>query len=362
MRTFVEELKTHWLARHPLVDVRAPVEYQDGHIPGAVNLPLLFDTERQQVGTVYKQQGPEAAIRLGTQLISGETKAQRVSEWKNFFSRHPQALLYCFRGGLRSQTVQAWLREEGVNVTLLEGGYKAARQFFLRELEAFSEAGFLLVSGPTGSGKTHLLKEVADFFPAVDLEGLAAHKGSAFGFEEEPQPSQADFENRMVQKFMSLDLARPVLLEDESRLIGRRVLPEKLFLKMRTSPVLWVDESLAQRVENIFQDYIVNTAITGSSETKAKDLFQRYEQSLQAISPKLGGLRSSEILKNLQQAQQETMEGRGLEAHRVWIEQLLINYYDPLYLGSLERRQPVIQFRGTRAEIKQYLKHDFLKN
>ncbi len=352
------DLLPFFKGKSPLLDVRAPVEFLAGHIPGAVNLPILNDDERAQVGTLYKQKGQEAAIQLGEKLVSGSVKDQRVRVWKDFFAKNPRSLVYCFRGGLRSRTAQAWLAESGVEVPRLEGGYKAARQMFLATFQkAVDERPFLLISGPTGGGKSHLLRTAQNFMSAIDLEKRAQHRGSAFGFESEPQPQQAQFENLLAQDFLRISETgaaskeTPLLFEDESRLIGQNVIPESLFVKMRASPIVWVDEPLDQRVENIFADYITNTAIGQGDESQGLALFQRYEKSLLSIQRRLGGLKTQELMADLQFSHADYLEKKNLDSNRIWIKKLLVDYYDPLYLNSLEKRNPQILFKGTSKEI-----------
>ena len=209
----------------PMMDMRAPGGAAHGAFPAALSLPLMSDAERAQVGNRYKQQGQDAAIKLGHQLVSGEFKsAQRLAQWGAFARQHPQGYLYCFRGGFALETVQRWLREEGIDYPLVVGGYKAMRRFLLEELaRSLASASFVLVSGKTGTGKTrgsssHLAR-------AVDLEGLANHRGSSFGQMPTPQPSQIDFENGLSIALLRL-LANgggPIFLEDEGRLIRQRV-------------------------------------------------------------------------------------------------------------------------------------------
>ena len=290
-----------------------------------------------------------------------------MAGWKDFFQKHPEALVYCFRGGLRSRTAQTWLQEAGIQIPRLEGGYKAARQMFLGTIQqTVEQCSLLLISGPTGGGKSHLLRAANYFLPAVDLEFMARHRGSAFGFESEPQPPQVQFENLLAQDFLRLRecglaegsafLKKPLLLEDESRLIGQNVIPESLFEKMRASPIVWVDEPLEKRVENIFSDYISNTAIGQGSEPHALALFQRYEKSLQSIQRRLGGLRTQELMSDLQLAKTHYLEKKDLEPNHTWIEKLLVYYYDPLYLGSLEKRNPPVVFRGSSEEVLSFFR------
>jgi tRNA 2-selenouridine synthase len=347
-----------FLQRTPLIDVRAPVEFHQGSLPGAVNLPLMDDVERAAVGATYKQSGQEAAIRLGHELVSGGTRETRLRAWLAEIQRHPETVLYCFRGGLRSQITQRWLRERGVERPLIVGGYKKVRQYLREQIEQLSQKKeFVMLSGPTGSAKTHILSQAALFYPAVDLEALAHHRGSAFGAREIPQPSQIDFENRLAAELLRLESSSAKwLFEDESRLIGRCVLPDPFFKRMRVSDVIFVEESFDQRVENIFLDYIVNTPLGKKDEVAALALFAKYRRSTETISRKLGGVRTQEVLQDLALAEQDFREGRGLEANKSWIAKLLHYYYDPLYLGSLERRAPKILFKGKSAEILDMLK------
>ena len=169
-----EDLRGLLVGDTPSIDVRAPVEFLQGHLPGAVNLPILNDEERAQVGLMYKEEGSAAAEALGHRLISGEVKAQRVSAWISFLEKNPSAFIYCFRGGLRSKISQAWTLEAGIDRPRLEGGFKKARNFFISEIDNFAEKNeFLVLTGPTGSGKTQFLNEVENFFPVLELESLA---------------------------------------------------------------------------------------------------------------------------------------------------------------------------------------------
>jgi len=345
----------------PLIDVRAPVEFAQGSLPGAVNLPIMNDDERAQVGTTYKQEGREKAIELGHELVSGDIKEARMLAWQERIRLHPETVIYCFRGGLRSQITQRWLHEAGIDRPLIVGGYKKARGFLLNEIERFSQNNsFLMLSGPTGSAKTQILRRVSDFFPALDLEEAARHRGSAFGAWDRPQPSQTDFENHLATGLLQLRERFPEgtpLFEDESRMIGQRTLPESFFLTMRVSPVLYVDESFEQRVENIFQDYVLGTALAKDSEEAALKVFAQYRGAMQAISRKLGGLRTQEVLNDLAFSQENYLAGRGLEANKEWIRKLLHYYYDPLYMKSLEKRQPKVLHRGPSTEILAYLRN-----
>ena len=351
----------NWSINRPaFLDVRAPVEFSQGHLPGAFNLPLLNDEERALVGTCYKQKGQASAIELGHQLVSGDIRLQRIESWKNAVKKNPQIILYCFRGGLRSRTTQEWLSSLGIEIVRLEGGYKEARSQILKNLEELSlKENLILISGPTGSGKTHFLKKLKNQWPQVDLEERAKHKGSAFGRLKIPQPNQALFENLLVfdwldqkNKFNQFQL--PLALEDESRLIGRVAVPDNLFSKMRQSPVIWLEVDIEDRVSQIFYDYIENSEIvTSMDEKKGLQIYQDFKKSLQDIQKRLGGARTSEILNDIETSEKQWLQSKTsiqkleLESNRVWIKKLLSYYYDPMYLGSLEKRSPSVYFRGS---------------
>ncbi len=340
-----------------LIDVRAPLKFAQGHLPGAINLPILNDSERALIGTVYKKQGRDAAVKLGYNLVSGETKNARLQSWIHFISENPEAIIYCFRGGLRSQIAQKWIFEAGIDRPLIQGGYKRVRNFFIEELQGRSNAISLLVlSGPTGSGKTSLLHHVNSFFQTIDLEYLACHRGSAFGANTTEQPSQINFENALAVSLLRIENAhRQILVEDESRLIGKRAIPRPFFEKIRSSPVIWIEENFEDRINHIFNDYVFE-AISGKNTFTAKEIFSRFKASIQSISKKLGGLRTQELSSLIEKAESEFLATKDLNLNKIWIEKILAYYYDPLYLSSLQRRQVKIVFKGSRKECYKYLK------
>jgi tRNA 2-selenouridine synthase len=259
----------------------------------------------------------------------------------------------CYRGGLRSKISQAWLKEAGFECPRISGGYKAFRQYLMNELLRLSSHPMLVISGNTGSGKTLLLHETEKFRPTVNLERLARHRGSAFGASEEPQPSQSNYENQLTADLLKQENRKenlPLIIEDESRMIGSCVQPDKFFSALRQSEIILLNESLESRVETIFHEYILNIPIAKRSEA-----FLRYLKSIQIISKKLGGLRVQEVMNDLSCACVQSVEGE-LNKHKLWIEKLLVWYYDPLYLQSLTKRKPSVIFRGSRSEALEYLK------
>ena len=182
----------------PLIDTRSPVEFAKGSLPTAINLPLMMNDEREAVGTCYKEHGQDAALRLGHELVSEDRKSQRVMAWQTFALEHPEGALFCFRGGMRSESAQSWLQDAGVDYPRIKGGYKAMRRWLTDSTDQLVEkTPLLLLGGPTGAAKTRILNEGNRGAPipgSVDLEGLANHRGSAFGRRVTEQPTQIAFE------------------------------------------------------------------------------------------------------------------------------------------------------------------------
>ncbi len=328
MNITTSDFESLFLSGIQLLDVRAPVEFQAGAVPDAINLPLLDNHERHQVGLTYKLQGQNAAIELGHKLVGGNVKSERIKCWIEAAKVTQSTVIYCFRGGLRSRTVQSWLKENGVDLPIVEGGYKALRRYLTDQIgKCVQKIAFEVVSGPTGSGKTTYLKNSGQ--PYLDLEALANHRGSAFGGYETPQPTQVNFENALAVEMIRLArLNETVLIENESRLVGKRTIPAALFEKMKISPKRHLNVELEKRVENIFKDYILDSALGQKNDPRR---FLEFRISVEAISRRLGGLRAQEILEDLSFSQAEFLSGRGLDSNRVWIRKLLLWYYDPLY-------------------------------
>jgi tRNA 2-selenouridine synthase len=324
------------LANTPLIDVRAPIEFTTGALPGATNLPLMNNLERHEVGIMYKAHGQEAAIRLGHQLVSGKVKEVRIQSWLDFAKSHPNAIIYCFRGGLRSRTTQQWLSEAGLNLPVIEGGYKAVRRFLIDSIdEILPHLKFQIVGGPTGSGKTSYIQKQNHF---IDLEKIANHRGSAFGgFADSLQPSQVNFENLLALEILRLkQITAPIYVESESRMIGRCALPENFYKKMLESPRQDLDMSVEERVENIFREYILESPL---GLKKDADHFKNLENSLRGISRKLGGVRYQELLNDLNVSRSQFSETGSLDSNKIWIQKLLLWYYDPLYQNAKTRFQ-----------------------
>lgn len=343
----------------PMMDVRAPVEFARGAFPSAENHPLLDDRQRELVGTEYKRSGQQAAIELGWKLASAEVRAQRLASWSDFARRHPEGCLYCFRGGLRSGTAQQLLRAEGIHYPLVEGGYKAMRNFLLAELEQnCARLPLVVIAGRTGSGKTELIRRAGR---ALDLEGIARHRGSSFGRTGQPQPAQIDFENRVSIDLLKLAQSPgPVFVEDESRLIGRSALPPALQEAMKLAPRVQVEEPLEARAQRIVRDY-VNEALprfTDPEGDAVQALGGELRESLARIQKRLGGLRYRQLDEQLQSANRELARSGSSEAYTPVVAALLREYYDGMYDYQLQKREGKVLFRGSNREVAQWLASD----
>jgi len=240
-----------------IIDARSPAEYAEDHLPGAISLPVLDDAERAGVGTMYKQASPFAARRLGAALVARNI-ARHLLEALARFPREWRPLVYCWRGGKRSAAFVHVLREVGWNAHALEGGYKAYRRFVVDELARLpDEFGFRVIHGATGSGKSRLLRALAQAGAQVlDLEALAAHRGSVLGdLPGRPQPSQKAFETLLRARLAGLEPSRPVYVEGESRKIGQLQVPEPLIERMRASECLLLEADAATRVALLMEEY-----------------------------------------------------------------------------------------------------------
>ncbi len=353
-----------FLEDRPLIDTRAPIEFQRGSFPSAVNIPLMTDDEREQVGICYKEQGEQAAVALGHELVSDTTKEERIAAWIEQVKRQENAALFCFRGGLRSQTVQSWLATSGYQVPVVNGGYKALRSYLLASLEeCVCQLNLIVIGGRTGVAKTALLNQAYDTLscPVVDLEGLAHHRGSAFGKRAESQPTQINFENHIAIELLKLRASghQQMIMEDESRLIGRCALPLTLQEKLREAPLVILEASLEHRVHHSWENYILSNyreqvALCNSDEVAFTAFADSLKLSLGNIRKRLGGARHQELAKVLEAALLAHQHGDP-EPHKQWIEVLLRDYYDPMYDYQLKSKQRHVVFRGNFTEVLEFL-------
>jgi tRNA 2-selenouridine synthase len=301
---------------HPILDVRSPGEYKHAHIPGAYGLPLFTDEERKVVGTAYKQESREKAIKIGLSYF-GNKMVNMVEEVEKLIADRNEAenthsktvLVHCWRGGMRSAGV-AWLLDlYGFTVYTLSGGYKAYRNRVLKQFEHTYNISVL--GGYTGSGKTRLLQQLASQGEnIIDLEKIAGHKGSAFGnLEWQPQPGQEMFENELAK---ALDAAGSgtIWVEDESQRIGLVNIPGAFMRTLRESKIVFIDIPFEERLEYILADY-------GNCSHES------LEQAIVRIKKRLGGLNTKNAIEHLQ--------GNNLrDCFRI-----LLSYYDKLYKKAL---------------------------
>ncbi len=341
-----------------LLDVRAPVEYLAGAVPGADNIPLLDDVQRHQVGLVYQQQGQAAAIQLGLKLIDEPTKQQRIDHWQVHAAQYPGGALYCFRGGLRSRVSQQWLYEAtGIRYPRLAGGYKALRRYLLHQSEHDAERMRpVVIAGQTGVGKTRLIRSLA---PHLDLEGLAHHRGSAFGRYATAQPTQIDFENRLFYVLHQLTQAGQAYFvsEDESRQIGSRHIPQPVYAALSQAPVVVLQADYEQRVARIYQEYVHDSLSDYQQVLGIEVGFQAWSDCLQGsllrIQKRLGGVNYRKINQLLQTAL--VQHAQDPMQHQAWIRALLTDYYDRMYHYQLTRKQHRIVYRGNDTDVCDYL-------
>jgi tRNA 2-selenouridine synthase len=331
----------------PLIDLRSPGEFAHGAVPSAVNLPLLTDAERAAVGTTYRHAGQAAAIALGESLVSEEVRRERLASWLRFVDATPGAMLYCWRGGLRSERVQSWLADAGRVVPRIAGGFKALRRTCIEAIErAAAGTPLLVLGGRTGSGKTALLRE---FEAAIDLEHLANHRGSAFGATLRPQPTPVAFENALAVELLRRSRAPCVLIEDESRTIGHLGLPQSLFAAMQRAPLVVLEVTLAERARRIAQEYVCEPLAQGVGRDALRE---RYLAASDRIRRRLGGDRHVVIRAAIDAA----FASGSSDAHVDWIALLLEWYYDPMYEYQLERKHARVVFRGAWSDVRDALR------
>ncbi|MCJ7765073.1 MAG: tRNA 2-selenouridine(34) synthase MnmH [Thiovulaceae bacterium] len=346
------------LNRTPLIDVRAPVEFDNGAFPNAVNLPLMNDEERRLVGICYKKAGNEEAVKLGHKLVSGRIKEERIGAWSDFIASHPDALLYCFRGGDRSKISQEWLSDAGTKIVRLKGGYKAFRNYLITELEQ-SPLHFkpIILGGRTGSGKTILLKKVQN---SIDLEGLANHRGSSFGRKITPQPRQIDFENDLAYDLIQkLERGfKHLVFEDEGKNIGTVYMPKAFAGYLAEGPLVILETPTKERVEITFDEYVVQ-AQKMYENAGYDDALKAWKDDIQSamkrIERRLGSQRHKELSDIFENALSEQMKSGSLDAYKEWVEYLLREYYDPMYDYQIQKRAGQVAFRGSGEEVLAYL-------
>jgi tRNA 2-selenouridine synthase len=297
-------------ASYPVLDVRSPGEYNHAHIPGAHSFPLFDDEERKVVGTAYKQQSREDAIKIGLDYF-GVKMRRMVEEAAQIATDNKTLLVHCWRGGMRSAGVAWLLNLYGFKVYTLAGGYKAYRNWALTQFN--KQYAFHIIGGYTGSGKTEVLQRMGDNI--IDLEGIAVHRGSAFGaIEGIPQPSQEMFENKLALA-LAAQHNQTIWLEDESQRIGLVNIPHPIWQQMRASQVFFLDIPFEERLNHIVKGY-------------GKKDKEKLVNSIIRIKKRLGGLETKTAINCL------------VEDDIVGCFAVLLKYYDKQYIKGLNERTP----------------------
>ncbi|MDF2612968.1 MAG: selU [Clostridia bacterium] len=344
----------------PLIDVRAPIEFEKGSFKNAVNLPLMNDEERRLVGICYKEKGNEEAVKLGHHLVSGEIRQARIDAWLNHLREYPDSMVCCFRGGLRSQISQQWITEAaGREIVRLEGGYKAFRNYLIEELDPSRQRSKpILIGGCTGSGKTILLKKLQN---AIDLEGLANHRGSSFGRQVTSQPTQINFENNLAYALIvHRSKAYPyMILEDEGANIGKCFIPKPLAAYFNSGDRVIVKVPLEERVQITMDEYVYESQ-KAYVEMYSKDLglsewADYIRASLRKIEKRLGGDRCKKVIDLFEKAYEEQINSGTYALHKSWIETLLRDYYDPMYEYQIQKAAYKVICEGDTKEVLAYL-------
>ena len=353
-----DDFKAIVLNNTPLIDVRAPVEFVQGAFPDAVNLPIMNDEERRLVGIRYKEAGNDAAVKLGHKLVSGEIKEARVAAWCAMIQQNPDAMLYCFRGGQRSRISQQWVLDAGYEIARIKGGYKAFRNYLMRETDKSVERFKpVVIGGRTGSGKTILIKKVNN---SIDLEGHANHRGSSFGRKIVAQPTQINFENALAYDLIQkLEQGfGHLVFEDEGRNVGAVYIPRSFAAYLSDAPRVILEMSTEERVETTFNEY-VQEAQQAYADAGLDEPFLMWQQdirgAMERIKKRLGGDRYVEVCAIFDRAVEQQDNTGSLEGYKPWAEYLLTEYYDPMYDYQIQKRSAQIVFRGNEQEVLEYL-------
>lgn len=316
-----------------LIDARSPAEFAEATIPGAINVPLLDNEERKEVGTLYKLKGKQTARRLGVRIISAKIPALVERVFTARPSGSPPVVVFCWRGGMRSRALTQFLDLAGLPARQMEGGHKAFRKHVLQYFDQGHWARLIVLRGLTGVGKTVLLHRLRDAdYPVIDLEGLANHRGSAFGnLGLAPQPSQKMFEALLWEELRHVPEDGYVLAEGESRHIGRLVQPPKFFEALQKEVSLWITAPLDIRVRNILADY-----------PACDELKEKFIGPLYALKERLG----KEVIHELE-VLLETSRWEEL------VRELMVRYYDPLYRHTLPERRIEVEVADPEGDLRE---------
>lgn len=315
---------------HTIIDVRSPKEFNESTIPGSVNIPVFNTEERAEVGTIYKQNGPEAAKKRGLEIFSA-----KLPEFIEAFRKiDTPKTVFCWRGGMRSKTAATVLDLIGIRANRLNGGFRTYRQWVVNQLEKLEEEEFkpdlYVLNGYTGTGKTAILKQLAQKgYPVINLEGIANHRGSIFGHIGLEPNNQKEFESQLVQKLLHYQDVPFVFLEGESKRIGKVTIPKFFYEKKENSTQLFIDMPMEERIQNILDDY---------EPWNVPDAFM---EAFQIIKKRIHTPIAKQIEEDLE-------AGRYASA----VSLLLEYYYDPRYEHAVEQypKENKIHIEVTNVE------------
>lgn len=347
----------------PLIDVRAPIEYEKGSFFNSTNIPILNNEERHLVGICYKEKGNDEATKLGYSLVSGKTKEDRLNSWIRFINANENAMLYCFRGGSRSRIAQEWIGETlNKDILRLNGGYKAFRNYLIENLSLESQNYTpIILTGYTGSGKTKILKKLNN---SIDLEGIANHRGSSFGSHVSPQPTQINFENNLAYNLIKKQNKgfKYLIFEDEGKNIGKNFIPQDFFNFFHNGKKILVSSTIDERIENTLNEYVIDAQKEYLTyygvEDGLTEWFNYIYSSMDRLKKKIGGDRFKKVLDELNFAYKIQLTSGKIEFHKYWIELFLKEYYDPMYNYTLEKdkNNNTIIFQGNSSTVIEYIK------
>ena len=312
-----------------LIDVRTPAEFAEATIPGAVNVPIFSNEERVQVGTLYKEGGKRAARKLGVELVAPQIP-RLLEQVEELRQGHPgPVMVFCWRGGMRSLAMTSFMNLAGIPAQQLLGGHKGFRRWVLDYFEQQQWPPIYVLRGLTGVGKTRILQQLQQLdYPVVDLEGLASHRGSAFGaLGLQPQPSQKMFDALLWERLEQLRGRDYLVTEGESLHIGRVLIPKKFHQAMQVQTSLWLTASLDLRTQIILEDY-----------PALDQLRQQFERPINALKERLGSKVVAEFLELLN-------AGKWGEL----VRELMVRYYDPLYFHTLPESRAEIEIETITA-------------